>query len=135
MVTQIRSTGCWCGIAIVIALLLLPLVALPIIYFFQQPTLYRFPFPADRPLTEEDAVDLSRRAIILHGRQSAGMHPVPWSEHPDEKGRAPLFAKRDGYPDDGQVLWWIADPRCAWEYSVRVHRDGEEVVCEVARPL
>lgn len=135
MAIQVRSVGCCIAAVLVLALVLPPLIALPLIYFWQQPALYRFPFPETRPLTEKDAVDLSRRAMILHGKQSAGMHPVPWSGHPDETGREPLFAMREGYPDDGQVLWRVADPQSEWEYSIRVHRDGDEVVCEVARPL
>ena len=135
MAIRKRSTGCGIAIFVASALVLLPLVALPIIYFWQQPTLYRFSFPAAQPLTEGDAVELSRRALILHGKQSAAMHPVPWRGHPDEDGRAPLFARRDGYPDDGVVLWLVGRTDVVWNYSVRVYRDGDEVVCEVVRPL
>lgn len=135
MAIQRRSIGYVIAVVAVAALVLPPLLAMPIIYFWTKPTLYRFSFPADRPLEEKDAVELSRQALVLYGKQSTGMHPAPWSGHPDENGRAPLFARRDGYPDDGQILWWIASPEHDWEYSVRVYREGDEVVCEVARPL
>lgn len=130
MAIQMRSVGCVIAIVVVSALVLPPLVALPLIYFWQQPTLYRFSFPAGQPLTENDAVELSRRALILYGKQSGGMHPVPYW-HDDER----IFARSDLDPDSGYVLWWVSRPECEWEYSVDVTREGDEVVCAIVRPL
>ena len=95
---------------------------------------YRFPFPAKKRLLEQDALDLSKRALIMNGKHSNGMHPV-LSGHKDIDGHDVFFCRKDGNSDEGWVLWWLERSGHKWEYSVGITREGDEVVCKISKPL
>jgi len=133
MATRTNSIGCGL-IAGVVLLFVLPLVYVLAVQRFRKPSEYRFSFPATRQLTEQDALALSRRAMILNGKHTDAMRPVP-SGHKDVNGRDVYFCRKAGKADEGWVLWWLARPDHAWEYSVGITRDGDEVVCTICNPL
>ena len=97
------------------------------------PTEYRFPFPPENTLSEKIAIELSRQALILDGKHSTSMRPVP-SGHTDASGRELYYCTRQDNPSDGFVLWWLERPNLAWEYMVDVTRQGNEVVCIISKP-
>lgn len=122
------------GFACLVVLIACPI---PFLSFVVSPSpipQYRFPFPAERPLTERDAIELSKQALIADGKQTDTMRPVA-SGHQDREGRDIYFyLTRAEAPENGWVLWWLERPECTWEYSVGIHRDGDEVVCAISRP-
>ncbi len=99
-----------------------------------KPSEHRLPFPADKRLTEREAIELTRRALILDGKRSDAMRPVP-SGHKDSDGREMVFLTREKGAEEGSVLWWLERPACDWEDSVSIRREGDEVVCTIVRPL
>jgi hypothetical protein len=123
-----------CGLFAGLVLLLVVLVAcVHVVEYFRKSPEYRFPFPAAKPLTEKDAIELSKRAMILDGKRSDVMHPV-LSGHKDSEGREVFFCRRGGTSDEGWVLWWLERPDHQWEYSVGVAREGDDVVCRISKP-
>jgi hypothetical protein len=124
-----------CGVFAGFALLLVVLVVYVLaVQYSRKPAEYRFPFPATKRLTEKDAIELSRRAMILDGNRSDAMHPV-LSGHKDPEGHEVFFCRRGGSSDEGWVLWWLERPDHQWEYSVGIAREGDEVVCRISKPL
>ncbi len=97
------------------------------------PTEYRFPFPPENTLSEKIAIELSRQALILDGKHSTSMRPVP-SGHTDASGRELYYCTRQDNANAGFVLWWLERPSLAWEYMVGVTRQGNEVVCIISKP-
>lgn len=81
-------------------------------------------------LAEEDVVELSRQALILDGKRSEKMRPVP-SGYKDQGGRDLFFVR---WNDEGWILWWLERPDRIWEYSVGIKREGDEVVCTILKP-
>jgi len=130
-----RTYWIGCGLAVLaVSLFVLPLIYVLTGQYFRKPSEYRFPFPAEKRLTEQDALNLSRRAMILDGKRSDGMHPV-LSGHKDADGRELFFCRKEGNSDEGWVLWWLERPDHEWEYSVGIAREGDEVVCTISKPL
>jgi len=123
-----------CGL-IVVTVLIFMLSGVYVLQFkgVRKPSVYRFPFPAQKPLTEKDALDLSRQAMLLDGKRSGVMHPV-LSGHKDTDGREVFFCRKGRNSDEGWVLWWLERPDYEWEYSVGIAREGDEVVCTISKP-
>jgi hypothetical protein len=83
----------------------------------------------DRELTEDVAVDLTRKALAVEGIDVASLKPQPfWRKDPR------VFARTTINSNSGYVLW--GDPRQAsgWEYSVTIEKNGSDVRCRVYRP-
>jgi hypothetical protein len=121
-------------ITIIVAALLLAIAGLLCIWLYvviyTTPTEHRFPLDADVELTQDVAIELSRKALILDGKAKETMRPVAgWSD-----GET-LFMRSKSNPQEGQVLWWVSRPEYTWEYSVTVRRNGGEIVCSITKPL
>lgn len=129
-----RSIILWLAIAVAVVVAF-PLLGMLLVVHLQKPSVYRFPFAATKQLTDEEALELTKEALVLDGKGSEGMHPVPWAGQTDAAGRQVVFARREGYADEGTILWWISRSDCVWEYSVHVTRKGDEVVCAISRLL
>ncbi len=94
------------------------------------PPTYRFPVPPGTTLTEQIAIEFSRKALITDGKGSPGIWPTPYrSQGPGEDSRNLYFAVNTIDPNDGYVLWTTRDG----SYSVRVNKVGDEIVCRVSR--
>lgn len=117
-----------------VLLLVVPIAYVPAVQCFRKPLEHRFPFPATKRLTEKDAIELSKRAMILDGKRSDAMHPA-LSGHKDSEGREVFFFRRGGSSDEGWVLWWLERPDHQWEYSVGIAREGDAVICCISKPL
>lgn len=91
-------------------------------------------FPRERSLSEQDAIAISKEALFLDGKHSPGMHPVP-NGHKDSSGKDVIFAVNTIDPNSGCVLWWISRAETKWEYMVRLTRAGDQVICEIIKPL
>jgi len=89
----------------------------------------RLPFLAQRQLTDEDAIALSKQALILDGKQSETMHPVASGK--DENGHDAVFIRLTKGSDQGLILWSIGKPGNLCEFGVGITREGDEVVCTV----
>jgi hypothetical protein len=121
------------GLFVVALLVLLPIAVLVHLYG-RTPSIYRIPFPADKELTEQAAVQLTRQALKLDGKATGTMRPVT-SGHKDLNGRDIYFLTRADDADRGWVFWWLEKPEYTWEYSVGIVREGDEVVCSINKPL
>ena len=89
-----RTYWIGCGVFIVAALIFMaPYVCLLAVSYFQKVSQYRFPFSTTKPLTEQDAIELSRQALILDGKRSDTMRPVR-SGHHDSAGREVFFCRK-----------------------------------------
>lgn len=124
------------GLLAIAALILLgfSFCVLAVLHLIARSSVHRFPFPANQPLTEWDAIELTRQALILDGKRSEAMRPVP-SGHKDADGRETVFCRKSHGVEEGHVLWWLGRPDCDWEFEVSLHRNGDEVECKVFRPL
>lgn len=117
-----------------LSLVIVHFCILAALQLFVRSSEYRFVFPTKKRLTEQDAIDLTKRALILDGKRSDAMRPV-LSGHKDADGREVFFCRKGGDSDEGWVLWWLERPDHEWEYSVGITREGDMVVCTIARPL
>jgi hypothetical protein len=106
-------------------------VALQVYY---RPSEYRFPFPAEKALTQQEAIELSRRALILDGKRSDTMHVLS-SGHQDAEGHDVLFGRDRDNLDRGAIRWSLGPPDLARKYSVVVTRHGNEIICLIYKPL
>ena len=90
---------------------------------------YRFSIPPGSALTEQIAVEFSRKALIADGKGSPGIWPTPYRFHgdPGVDGRNLYFAVNTIDPDSGYVLWTTREG----SYSVDVHKRGNEIECTV----
>jgi len=123
-----RTSWIGCGLLVAAALVFIVLAVL----HFQRPAEYRFAFPANKGLTEQDAIELSKQAMILDGKRSNTMRPV-LSGHKDSEGHEAFFCRRRGNSDDGWVLWWLERPDVEWEYLVGITRERDELVCLISK--
>jgi hypothetical protein len=87
-------------------------------------------FKDERSLNEDVAVDLTRKTLTAEGFDVTSLEPRPFGyDHPL------LFARNSLNPNNGYVLW--GDRRHAfphWDYSVRIEKNGSDVLCRVSRP-
>ena len=134
MTTRTYCIGCGLLVAVALILLILPQICVMLIIHFNRPSVYRLPFPAAKRLTEQDALELSKQALILDGKRTDTMRPV-YSGHKDSEGREIYFLRNRDNPDKGSVLWWLEKPDYTWEYSVGITKEGDEVVCSIYNPL
>lgn len=120
-------------LAAVVALSLVgPFACMFVIHQSRRPRAYRIPFPAVELLTDEGAIELSKRAMILDGKYTTEMRPVARG-HTDARGRETFISRNaDG---SVEILWWLGRPGYLWEYAVRVKRDGDDAVCSITKPL
>jgi hypothetical protein len=86
-------------------------------------------FTDDRPLTEDVAVELTRKTLEEEGFDVASMTPQPfWHNDPR------VFARNTINPNNGYVLWGDPHHAPAWEYSVTIEKNGSDVWGRVYRP-
>lgn len=125
-------------IAVVLAgifvLVVLPQVILYVAVQLRTPSVHRIPFPAERALTVQDAIAMSKEALSRDGKASVNMRPVPIG-HKDEAGRDIIFGRNKNDTDGGYIVWWIDDPQKTWQYRVGLARDGDSIVCTIVTPL
>jgi hypothetical protein len=90
------------------------------------------------PLTEQTAIELSRRALIIEGYDSSTLAPF---EHSDAVGspRPERFLERsESNANMCRVLWGPRKPdnpgrSDAWTLAVTVTQDGSRIRCRVYR--
>lgn len=117
-----------------LSLAILHFCVLAVLQLHFRPAKYRLAFPATKRLTEQDAIEVTKLALILDGKRSHAMRPVP-SGHKDADGREVFFCRKNGDSDEGWVLWWVERPDLGWDYMVGITREGDEVVCTISKPL
>jgi hypothetical protein len=125
----------WIGglLALLLVFLVLPSIAALVYLRSASPRDYRFPFPSGTQLDEQAALELSKAALVLDGREATVLRPV-LSGHTDSLHREVYFARNVTIPDRGWVLWSCGPSGRVWDYKVNVERSGEEVVCQVVTP-
>jgi hypothetical protein len=84
-------------------------------------------------MTEEIAIDLTRQALILDGKSTPAMRPI--ADESDPNGRPIFYSRNTINPDEGTVFWWLGRSDMLWEYSVRLRREGDKIVCSISRAL
>ncbi|MDZ7620268.1 MAG: hypothetical protein U1E05_24975 [Patescibacteria group bacterium] len=117
-----------------LSLVMFHFCVLAVLQVLSRPAKYRLAFSATKRLTERDAIEVTKRALVLDGKQSHAMRPVP-SGHKDADGREVFFCRKNGDSDEGWVLWWLERPDHEWDYLVGITREGDEVVCTISKPL
>jgi hypothetical protein len=91
-------------------------------------------FTDDRLLTEDLAVEFTRKTLQAEGIDVSSLKPQPYDWHDDPYRNAKLFARNTINPNQGYVLW--GDPHhAAWEYSVTIEKKGLDICCRVYRPM
>jgi hypothetical protein len=86
-------------------------------------------FTDDRELTEDVAVDLTRKTLETDGFDVVSMKPQRfWRDDPR------VFAKNTINPNKGYVLWGDPHHAAGWEYLVQIEKYGPDVCCRVYRP-
>jgi hypothetical protein len=85
-------------------------------------------FTDDRQLTEEVAVDLTRKTLEAEGFDVSSMKPQPfWNNDPR------VFVRNTINPNEGHVLWGDRHA-VGWEYHVIIEKNGSDVCGRVYRP-
>lgn len=84
------------------------------------------------PLTEAKAIELSRMA--LHDVKVDGAQTVPYvpADTPNVSER--IFARTEGDPNHGYVLWKMPESKNIWDYRVTLVRGDGLVKCKVTQP-
>jgi hypothetical protein len=86
-------------------------------------------FTDDRQLTEDVAIDLTKRTLVAEGIEVSAMEPQRfWTNDPR------LFARNTINPNQGYVLWGNPQHGPMWEYHVNIKKNGSDVRCRVYRP-
>ncbi len=129
LVPSLRFVLCMAGVlALLIGLIVAAIVIIMWPWLRPSPT-YRFSIPPGTALTEQIAIEFSRKALIADGKGSPGIWPTPYrSQGPGEDGRNLYFAVNTIDPDNGSVLWTTREG----SYSVDVHKRGNEIECRVS---
>jgi len=87
--------------------------------------------PTDR-LTEEVAVRTTREAIRDAGYDASAAEPACYRQPCDAS--EPYFARNTVSPNRGYVLWrFKRDSRTAYQLSVTIERQGDQLPCIVGR--
>jgi hypothetical protein len=123
---QILNMRTLSSIAVAVSALVVVVATIIIIFMWpwlRPPPTYRFPVPPETLLTEEAALEFSRRALVASGENTAGVRPIPY----DDEGR--YFAMNPNDPARGYVRWQT--PRGT--FSVRVEKEGPQLVCQIYR--
>ena len=81
---------------------------------------------ADEPLTEESAVEASRKPLAMDGTDVTQFEPVPFRD----KAHG-VFAKNTLGTDGGYVLWRQRGDRKLCSYVVFLERSGKIATCKV----
>lgn len=90
---------------------------------------YRFTVDDDSQLSERDAVELSRQALVKHDKKLNRIRPVPFSHIGPS-----VYAANTVKPNCGYVLWSVNSSHRDWDYKVQITKAGNEVVCEITKP-
>ncbi len=99
--------------------------------WLRSPPSYRFSLPPGTNLTEQIAIEFSRKALAADGMESPGMCPTPYRDRrPGEDGKNLYFAVNTIDPNNGYVLWTTRE---GYYYSVQLQKVGSEIVCQVYR--
>ncbi len=94
------------------------------------PPSYRFSLPSGTNLTEQIAIECSRKALAADGKESPGMCPTPYRDRgPGEDSTNLYFAVNTTDPNNGYVLWTTRQGT----YGVELQKVGNEIVCQVYR--
>ncbi len=92
-------------------------------------TKYRFTVDDDSQLSERDAVELSRLALVKHDKKLNRIRPVPFSHIGPS-----VYAANSAKPNCGYVLWSANSSHREWDYMVQITKSGNDVVCEITKP-
>jgi hypothetical protein len=120
-----------CGI-VVVSGIILAVCALAAIGYGSSRAIH-IEFPSDMPMSDGDAIEMSKQAMILDGKQTDAMRPIPWGPVGSPRGDL-FFARVEGKRDEGDVLWWLGSRNQLWEYTVHVSRKGDKVICTIRKP-
>jgi len=107
-------------------------VVLSVAAFFWHITPSVHEFPVDDPdvqLTEDVAIEYTRKALVLDGKGSPDMHPYKW----EGSSRIDYFAHSESDPNSGKVLWETNNRR-GWDFSVNIEKTESEITCSIYRP-
>ena len=121
-------------VALVLGALALVILALVVIVawpWLRRPSEYRFPLASETELTgltEQCAVDLTRRALVADGKWSPKMRPIPCStESRSADGGYPYFAADRDNIARGYVRWTAGDGI----YAVAIEKKADQAICRV----
>ncbi len=89
---------------------------------------YVFDVPEGTVLSEEVALQYTKRALIKAGKNPSSMKPVRRWEADPEEHKGFFFRRNTTDPNDGDVLWWVDSSA---NYSVRVSLQGDKISCRV----
>lgn len=118
-----------------IAILLVLAVLCSFFYLFlvypmtEKPSKYYFTVDAGSQLSEGNAVELSKQALIKYGEELNRIRPAPFSH----AGQG-VYAANSVKPNSGYVLWSVNSSRRKWDYKVQITKTGSEVICEITKP-
>ena len=91
-------------------------------------------FTDDRPLTDEAAVEYTKKTLQAEGfdLSSLNLQPDDWNH---DRFHKKFFNRNTINPNEGDVLW--GNPRHAseWEYTVTIEKNGSDICCRVYRPM
>lgn len=93
-------------------------------------------FPVDEGtiLTEELALNFSRKALVECGKGSDMMKPVRYSHSYPDGHQEFLFSRNKIDSNKGHVLWKVDDSARNWNYKVKVCLQDGELHTEIIRP-
>lgn len=94
------------------------------------PSVHEFPVGPDVQLTEEVAIEYTRKALVLDGKASPGMHPFKWTDREFD-----YFARNTLDPNRGQVLWEIDSDRRGWDFAVNIEKTDSKITCSIYRSI
>ena len=127
-----RTRNIGCGLVIFLAVVMTVPQLFLILIVNSSPTDYRLSFPAEKDLTDQDAIDLSRQALFLHDNDSQFVGPIN-TGHTDSGGHPIVFSRKADKPDAGWSLWRVKGSPNTWNYMVSIRRVADHVICRVSK--
>ena len=118
---------------LMIAVLLMIVIVGCTIYYDISGKSYSFPVDSKFKLTEENAIEMSKRALIEAGLEIEQLVPIPWGP-PNSEANEKLFARNTIDPNNGYVLWAFRNnevPRRG--YSVQLELKGDAIIANVGK--
>jgi hypothetical protein len=80
------------------------------------------------PLTESQAIELSREALERVGEDASLFEPASY-----DHDKTMFYARNTLTPYNGYVLWHLRGERALYQFSVQLEQVGSEVRCGVGR--
>ena len=115
-------------IALLTIAVLVAVVGISAAVFFWHitPSVHEFSVDANAQITEEVAIEYSRKALALDGRDSPDMHPVKWTDWEfDHYARNPNWCR----------VYWETDDLPGWDFKVNIEKTGSKITCSIYRPI